>query len=76
MREVPDGFDADGGRPMRGAQLQSFGDHRVAMACAVAALLARGPSTVHGRGCVAVSYPNFFAAMKRLTGGCAPPQES
>lgn len=76
MREVQDGFDADGGRPLCGAQLQSFGDHRVAMACAVAALLARGPSTVHGRACVAVSYPNFFAAMQRLTGGCAPPQES
>lgn len=76
MREVPDGFDADGGRPLRGAQLRSFGDHRVAMASAVAALLARGPSTVHGRACVAVSYPNFFAAMQRLTGGLVPPQES
>jgi 3-phosphoshikimate 1-carboxyvinyltransferase len=56
-----------GGRP-RPALLKSHGDHRVAMAAAVAANACEGTSTVRGWQAVAVSYPGFGADLERITG--------
>lgn len=64
--ELPDGFQIDGTRPLAGGVAHSAGDHRLAMAFAVAALGARGPSTIVGSGSVDVSYPGFFEVLASL----------
>ena len=48
--------------------MNSRGDHRIAMALAVAALAAAGPVEIEGTGCVDISYPGFFADLERLSG--------
>jgi 3-phosphoshikimate 1-carboxyvinyltransferase len=63
IRALPDGFVVRGPTPLSGAALDARGDHRIAMALAVAASLAVGPSTLSGAEWVAVSYPDFFAAL-------------
>ena len=55
-----------GGRKIRGAEVDSHGDHRVAMALAVCGLAAEGTMTVDGGECAAVSFPSFFEKMKAL----------
>ncbi len=62
-----DGDDlvVEGGRP-RGGNVDSHGDHRIAMACAVAALAADGPTTVSGWEAVSTSYPGFGADLAAL----------
>jgi len=55
-----------GGRQPRGAILESFGDHRIAMAFTVAALFASGSSVILNPECVDVSYPSFFADVSAL----------
>ena len=69
VEERPDGLRVEGreaGR-LRGAELDPHGDHRMAMAFAVAALGAEGPSLIRDADCVAISYPEFFLALDRLT---------
>ena len=62
-----DGDDlvVEGGRP-RGGNVDSHGDHRIAMACAVAALAADGPTTVSGWEAVSTSYPGFGTDLAAL----------
>jgi 3-phosphoshikimate 1-carboxyvinyltransferase len=55
-----DGFAVEGPQALRGAAVESHGDHRIAMAAAVAARAARGITTIHGAECVSISYPGFF----------------
>jgi len=64
----PDGFEVPGRQRFRAAELDSFGDHRIAMAAAVAALAADGESTIAGAEAAAVSYPAFFRALDQLRG--------
>ena len=66
--EKPDGFTVDGsrGRPTGGIA-NARGDHRMAMAFAIAALAAEGPSTIDGADVVVISYPGFFETLGRLT---------
>ena len=64
----PDGLTIRGGRP-RAAELKSHGDHRVAMAAAVAAIACDGQSTVRGWRAVASSYPGFADDLTGLTDG-------
>jgi 3-phosphoshikimate 1-carboxyvinyltransferase len=53
---------------LHGAQLSSFGDHRIAMAAAVAALVAEGPSEIAGAfHSVAVSLPEFWTLLESVT---------
>ena len=66
VEERADGFRVDGSQPLAGGAADAAGDHRLAMAFAVAALGARGPSVIAGADCVDVSYPGFFAALDRL----------
>jgi 3-phosphoshikimate 1-carboxyvinyltransferase len=63
--EYPDGFQLVA-RPLRGAAVDACGDHRLAMAFAVAASGARTPTTISGASSVAVSYPRFFEELTRL----------
>jgi len=60
VEERPDGLAVHGGERLRGARVRSFGDHRIAMALAVAALGAEGPTEIEGAECVGVSFPGFF----------------
>jgi 3-phosphoshikimate 1-carboxyvinyltransferase len=59
VEEFDDGMEIDGGHPLRGAQLDSFGDHRIAMAFAIAGLFASGETIIRNTSCVNTSYPGF-----------------
>ena len=67
VEERPDGMVIHGGQHLHGAELDSFGDHRIAMAFAVAALRAEGESTIVGADAAGVSYPAFFEELHRVT---------
>jgi len=56
------------GGSLRGAELNSHDDHRIAMACAVAALGAEGETTIHGVECISKSYPKFVEDLRLLRG--------
>jgi len=60
VEERPDGLHVPGRQRLHGAELDSFGDHRIAMAFAVAALRAEGETTIRGAEAAGVSYPTFF----------------
>ncbi len=64
--EFPDGF-AVGRSRLKGVRLSSEGDHRIAMAFAVAALFADGPTEVAGAECCGVSFPGFFDVLSAAT---------
>ncbi len=64
--EKLDSLEIEGGNQLRGAEVDSCNDHRIAMALAVAALGAEGKTVIRGAECVAKSYPNFFLDLKRL----------
>ena len=65
--ERADGVSIQGGASLHSATVESQGDHRIAMALAVAGLVASGPTTIEDADCVAVSYPDFFADLQELT---------
>jgi 3-phosphoshikimate 1-carboxyvinyltransferase len=64
--ELPDGFTVRGGGGLSGGTADACEDHRLAMAFSIAALGARGPSTILGATAVAVSYPGFFEVLDSL----------
>ena len=64
--EQPDGFHVRGRHRLRGGEVDARNDHRLAMAFAVAALGASGPTTIHDAGAAAVSYPEFFSVLESL----------
>ena len=66
VEEFPDGMRVPGGQKLRGAKVESFDDHRIAMAFAVAALRAEGETTIGGAEAVAVSFPEFFEALHKV----------
>jgi 3-phosphoshikimate 1-carboxyvinyltransferase len=66
IRETRDGLEVTGESNLKGARVSSCNDHRIAMACSVAALGAKGVTTVHGAECIAKSYPSFFDDLKIL----------
>jgi len=59
VTEHPDGMEIEGGAPLRGATLQCWHDHRIAMAFLVAGLFAEGTTTIEGAECISPSYPGF-----------------
>ena len=67
VEEREDGFRIPGGQNLHGAELDSFGDHRIAMAFAVAALRANGETMIRGTESAAISYPAFFQALEEVT---------
>jgi 3-phosphoshikimate 1-carboxyvinyltransferase len=62
----PDGFLVTGSTPLEGAVVDGHGDHRIAMALAVAGLVAQGETVVEGAECIADSFPGFAAAMRAI----------
>ncbi|HYL34667.1 MAG TPA: 3-phosphoshikimate 1-carboxyvinyltransferase [Bryobacteraceae bacterium] len=63
-----DGFEIPGRQRFRAAELDSFGDHRIAMAFSVASLAADGPCTIQGAEAAGVSFPQFFDTLHRVAG--------
>ena len=66
VAETEDGLEIMGGVPLHGARLDSFGDHRIAMAFAVAGLFAEGETIITNTECAATSYPAFYATLEGL----------
>jgi 3-phosphoshikimate 1-carboxyvinyltransferase len=67
VEEYEDGLKIAGGVRLRGAVLDARGDHRIAMAAAVAALIAEGESEIRGaEQCVGVSFPEFFRVLESV----------
>ena len=66
IEEFPDGFHVVGHRRLHGGEVDALNDHRLAMAFAIAALGATGPTTIHDAGAAAVSYPEFFTVLESL----------
>jgi 3-phosphoshikimate 1-carboxyvinyltransferase len=66
VEELRDGFHLRGSRRLRGGHVDAEGDHRLAMAFAIAALGAESPSVITGADSVAISYPEFFATLESL----------
>ena len=61
VEEREDGLRIPGRQSLHGAEIDSFGDHRIAMAFAVAALRAEGETVIKGADAAVISYPEFFA---------------
>jgi len=66
VEEHEDGLDIPGGQRLHGAEIDSLGDHRIAMAFAVAALRAESDSVIHGADAAIISYPAFFEKLETL----------
>lgn len=67
IEATEDGMVIQGPTPLTGAAMNSYGDHRLGMMAAVAALIADGPVTIDDPGCISISYPNFFEHLDKLT---------
>jgi 3-phosphoshikimate 1-carboxyvinyltransferase len=59
VEEFEDGMTIHGGRELKGADIHSHGDHRIAMAFAIAGLFAKGETVIHNTDCINTSYPGF-----------------
>lgn len=68
VEKLPDGLAIHGHGQLHGATVQSYGDHRVAMAMAIASLLCKEPILIEGAEAVEKSYPRFFKDFERLGG--------
>jgi 3-phosphoshikimate 1-carboxyvinyltransferase len=67
VEEHDDGLTIAERTPLTGARLNAHGDHRIAMAFAVAALLAGGESEIEGAECVSISFPEFYTLLESVT---------
>jgi 3-phosphoshikimate 1-carboxyvinyltransferase len=65
VEEFDDGLRV-GRSNLRGAKVNSFGDHRIAMAFAVAGIFAEGETEITGAGCVDISFPGFFSILEQI----------
>jgi len=67
VEEFPDGLRVAGQQKLRGVEIETRGDHRIAMAFTVAGLIAEGPTIIRDSACVDVSFPDFFETLARVT---------
>ena len=67
IEEHPDGLSIKGAEKLHGAEVESHGDHRIAMAMAIAALAAEGGSVINGAAAADVSFPGFFDIIGRFS---------
>jgi 3-phosphoshikimate 1-carboxyvinyltransferase len=67
VKEHEDGLTIEKRTPLRGAKLKAYGDHRIAMAFSVAALVAEGDCEIEDAECVSVSFPEFYTLLKSVT---------
>lgn len=70
--EFEDGMEIKGGKPLKGAELESFGDHRIAMAFTIAGLFAQGETVINDTDCVNTSYPGFARHLLSIQNGRSP----
>lgn len=68
VKESKDGLIITGPCDLTGAAVETFGDHRIAMAMSVAALIAEGSTEIANASCVAISFPDFFDKLRELNG--------
>lgn len=68
VEEFEDGLHVPGKQTLRASRLNSYGDHRIAMAFAVGALAADGPCEIEGAEAASVSFPEFYDLLGRITG--------
>jgi 3-phosphoshikimate 1-carboxyvinyltransferase len=68
MEVLPDGFHVPGKQKFHAAEVDSFGDHRIAMSCAVAALAADGDTKILNAEATSVSFPEFYDFIRTITG--------
>jgi 3-phosphoshikimate 1-carboxyvinyltransferase len=66
ITEFPDGLEIIGETPLKGADLDSFTDHRIAMSLAIASLAAQGTTVLNRAEAASVSYPEFFNTLKEI----------
>jgi len=66
VEQTENGWRIPGGQRLHGAEIESFDDHRIAMAFAVAALRAEGDSVIRNAECVRISYPGFFEDLEKV----------
>jgi 3-phosphoshikimate 1-carboxyvinyltransferase len=66
VEEYPDGLRVPGGQRLTGAEITSYGDHRIAMAFSIAGLIADGPTTIEDSDCVQISFPAFFEIVGKV----------
>ncbi len=74
VTENVDGLEIIGGSTLRGARLSSFGDHRIAMAFAIAGLFAEGETIIDDVECVETSYPGFDQTLEQVQKESREPQ--
>ncbi|MCI0695637.1 3-phosphoshikimate 1-carboxyvinyltransferase [candidate division KSB1 bacterium] len=67
VEELPDGLVITGPTRLHGAEIDSYGDHRIAMAFAIAGLLADSPTTIRGAECADISFPGFFEILRDVS---------
>jgi 3-phosphoshikimate 1-carboxyvinyltransferase len=67
IEEFPDGLRIPGRQRLTGAEISSYGDHRIAMAFSIAGLVADGTTTIDDSDCVQISFPGFFEIVARVT---------
>ncbi len=70
--EFDDGFVVEGGQRILGGEVDSRGDHRLAMVAGIASLVSEGPVIVSNASVAAVSYPSFWSDLERITGRANP----
>ncbi len=66
ISETSDGMIIEGGNKLKGAEVESCGDHRIAMALAVAGLIAEGETAIHDAEVINISFPGFMSTMRSL----------
>ena len=73
--EFDDGMEIQGGHPLHAAQIDSFGDHRIAMAFAIAGLFAQGETLISNTDCVNTSYPGFAHHLQAILEHRSSPED-
>ena len=66
IQELDDGFIINGPTPLYGAKIETFHDHRIAMAFAIAELVAHGKMVLDHPECASISYPEFYDELERV----------
>ena len=68
ISELEDGLEITGGAELKGAEVDSYTDHRIAMSLAIAALRAQGKTIVHRAEAASISYPDFVSTLSKVLG--------
>ena len=66
VEQTADGWKIPGRQKLHGAEIESFGDHRIAMAFAIGGLRAEGETVIRNSACVGISYPGFFRDLETV----------